>query len=278
MKSKKKIVVLDTGSNDGTYEKLQSDNRIYKVEQKIITPWRFDTARNESMKLIPDDTDICVVADLDQVFRPGWGDELRKAFDDGYEQVHGDVIYYDENGEEATRILSNQVHSNSSDWHWVRPVHEYITCGRNDVNSVVSSNFVIEHHQDTSKSRYNYLELVEAEYKKNQSDITCAIYYGLELSNYERYDEALEVFLKADEEPGSDDQRLKYLIKFNVSTLYNLRGEYECALLYAYGAYCILKNRRSYVLLADIYHNMNSKDLEIQNLIKALDVKEQYKS
>jgi hypothetical protein len=52
------ICVLDTGSTDSIYDKLSKYNII--LEQKIINPWRFDVARNESMKLIPSDADICV--------------------------------------------------------------------------------------------------------------------------------------------------------------------------------------------------------------------------
>lgn len=58
------IVVLDTGSTDGSYEMLKEDSRITCVEQKIINPWRFDVARNESMKLVPEDTDILFVLTL----------------------------------------------------------------------------------------------------------------------------------------------------------------------------------------------------------------------
>lgn len=65
------ITVLDTGSTDGTLEFLQKDPRVTKVEQKIITPWRFDVARNESMKLIPDDADVLVCTDPDEYFEPG---------------------------------------------------------------------------------------------------------------------------------------------------------------------------------------------------------------
>ena len=63
------VVVLDTGSSDDTVEKLR--RRGATVEQAEILPWRFDTARNRSLALVPDDADICVCTDLDEVFHPG---------------------------------------------------------------------------------------------------------------------------------------------------------------------------------------------------------------
>ena len=64
------ICVLDTGSIDKSVELLKENN--VHVESMIIDPWRFDTARNKSLELIPKDTDICVCTDLDEVFLPGW--------------------------------------------------------------------------------------------------------------------------------------------------------------------------------------------------------------
>jgi len=58
MKEADKIIVLDAGSDDNTVELLKK----YGVEVyvKEIKPWRFDIARNESLKLIPEEYDICV--------------------------------------------------------------------------------------------------------------------------------------------------------------------------------------------------------------------------
>ena len=46
MKEADDIYVLDTGSNDHTREELKK--RGVHVTKKIIKPWRFDVARNES--------------------------------------------------------------------------------------------------------------------------------------------------------------------------------------------------------------------------------------
>ena len=58
------IVVLDTGSTDGTWELLQQKAII--CAQEIIAPFRFDVARNKAMNLIPKDCDICLPLDIDQ--------------------------------------------------------------------------------------------------------------------------------------------------------------------------------------------------------------------
>ena len=71
------IVVLDTGSTDGTYEKLQQDSRVTIVKQEEIKPWRFDVARNKSMELIPEDADILVCTDFDELFEPNWAQKLK---------------------------------------------------------------------------------------------------------------------------------------------------------------------------------------------------------
>ena len=99
MKEADEIVVLDTGSKDGTPELLQSlgakveTKRYVKwgsvseykriVAAKKETPWRFDWARNDSIdlakRLVPD-ADILVCTDLDEILLPGWREKLEKAW------------------------------------------------------------------------------------------------------------------------------------------------------------------------------------------------------
>jgi glycosyltransferase involved in cell wall biosynthesis len=75
------ICVLDTGSTDGTYEKLLELQSKYPgkviVGQKTYKPWRFDVPRNDSMKLIPEDADIYFCTDLDEILESGWYDDIQ---------------------------------------------------------------------------------------------------------------------------------------------------------------------------------------------------------
>ena len=85
------ICALDTGSTDGTFERLKELESQFpnymKVEQKEIKPWRFDVARNESMKLIPEDTDICVSIDFDDVFPDDWKEIIIEDIEKGYNKI-----------------------------------------------------------------------------------------------------------------------------------------------------------------------------------------------
>lgn len=64
------VFVLDTGSTDGTVEKLRERGAI--VFEKIIKPWDFSKARNAILKQIPKEFNVLVSVDLDEVFHAGW--------------------------------------------------------------------------------------------------------------------------------------------------------------------------------------------------------------
>ena len=118
------IAVLDTGSTDGTYELLQDfANKEYKgrliLDQKVITPWRFDTARNESLKLVTKDTIIYFCTDLDELFDSSWAQPLRENWVDGFYErgVYKYAWSYLEDGVTPRRIFYyNKIHSKN--WGW----------------------------------------------------------------------------------------------------------------------------------------------------------------
>ena len=98
------ICVLDTGSEDGTVEKLADWG--VTVKQECIAPWRFDAARNRSLALVPADTDICVCTDLDEYFRPGWRKALEQAWTAGTEQLRYTYIWsFGPDGRPGTEFL-----------------------------------------------------------------------------------------------------------------------------------------------------------------------------
>lgn len=184
------IVVLDTGSDDDTYELLKNDSRVYRVEQKEINPWRFDVARNESMKLIPSDANILLCTDLDEVLEPGWAAAIKKNWQDGF-HVRGWYKYawsHDANGEPGRIFYYDKLHSNDG-WYWKAPVHEYLYNDKYNKEyeikhtlNLFDKGVYLHHYPDYSKPRSSYLPLLELRTEEDEND-----YYGKYYLAHEYY-------------------------------------------------------------------------------------------
>lgn len=118
------VVVLDTGSKDGTVERLRARGAQVTVER--ILPWRFDAARNRSLELVPEDVDLCVCTDLDEVFHPGWREALERAWRPGCGRVSYRYTWsFQQDGSEGVVFWSDKIHTRRG-YRWVHPVHEVL--------------------------------------------------------------------------------------------------------------------------------------------------------
>lgn len=194
------IVVLDTGSEDNTFELLKADSRVYRAEQKVISPWRFDVARNESMELIPEDANILVCTDLDEILEPGWANVLREKWIEG---THTRATYkyawsHDENGQPARIFQYNKVHS--KDWVWNFPVHECLVHKDDPLNGDypyeqelrVFDEMYLHHYPDPTKSRGTYLPLLELRKAEYPTDYYGKIYLAHEYYYRGFYQKAID--------------------------------------------------------------------------------------
>ena len=194
MKEADEIVVLDTGSSDNTISKLKSHNIV--VKQKIINPWRFDIARNESIKLIPKDTDICVCTDLDEIFNKGWREELEKVWKNDTNRCR--YIYnwnLDENNIPKVSFYYEKIHSYKG-YKWIYPVHEVLNYFQKNENYVTTDKIILNHYPDTTKSRSSYLPLLELSVKENPNNDRNMHYLGREYMYYGKYQEAIDILKK----------------------------------------------------------------------------------
>ncbi len=164
------IVVLDTGSTDGTYEKLKENPKVTRVEQKIINPWRFDVARNESLKLAPEDAEIFVCTDFDERFVPGWGKVLREGWEDDADR--GIYMYawdHNESGEPTNVFHYDKIHTRG--YKWIFPVHEVLWPDYDRTTPEKRIDFgeqiYLHHYQDLTKNRKSYLDLLKISVEEN---------------------------------------------------------------------------------------------------------------
>lgn len=185
-------VILDTGSDDDTVKRAKELGIITEVRE--INPWRFDQARNASLYLVPDDADICIALDMDEVFQPGWRDALESiTLTENIRPRYKYVWSWKEDGSEGVVYNGDKIHPRHG-YEWRHPVHEVIGPLNKKPENHVVVDMEIHHHPDSSKPRSQYLPLLKLSVQEDPDDPRNAYYYARELYYYKKYDEAVVEF------------------------------------------------------------------------------------
>ncbi len=189
------IYVLDTGSTDNSVKLLKKKGCHVKV--KKIDPWRFDVARNLSLEMIPKDADVCVCLDLDEIFLPGWRQEIEQIWDSNTTRLK--YMYHWKLKEDGTPLVyfyTDKIHARQG-YHWKHPVHEVLTYQENKMEVFkTASNILLKHYPDIKKSRSSYLPLLELSVKESPEDDRNTHYLGREYMFYEKWNEAIDTLIK----------------------------------------------------------------------------------
>ena len=184
------FVIGDTGSTDGTADiAYKAGATVYDIR---IKPWRFDRARDSVLSLVPDYIDVCVALDLDEVLEPGWREEVERCWQPGVTTR----MRYTFDWSCGIVFKSEKIHSRWG-YMWHHPVHERIVPdGRCTEMWADSDKLLVRHLPDPSKSRGQYLPLLELSVKEDPHCPRNALYYARELSFYGKNIEAIEAFNK----------------------------------------------------------------------------------
>jgi len=178
------ILIADTGSTDDTV-KLAKENGA-KVSPIAITPWRFDDARNAALSLIPKDIDICVSLDLDEELQPGWREEIERVWVEGTTRLR-----YKFDWGAGIAFFYEKIHARHG-YRWVHPCHEYPTPYLIDEKYAQTEMLLVIHKPDPTKSRGQYLPLLEMSIKEDPIDPRNAFYYARELSFHGQWQRAVD--------------------------------------------------------------------------------------
>jgi glycosyltransferase involved in cell wall biosynthesis len=188
------IFIADTGSTDDTAELAVKHGAI--VHDICITPWRFDLARNAALALIPRDYDVCISLDLDEVMEPGWREEIERVWVEGTTRLR----YYFDWGC-GIKFLYEKIHARHG-YLWHHPCHEYpVPDGRITEVWAQTDKLLVSHHPDPTKSRGQYMDLLELSVKEDPRCPRNAFYHARELTFHERWQDAIHALNKYLEMP-----------------------------------------------------------------------------
>jgi hypothetical protein len=188
------VLIADTGSTDATVELAEAFGAaVYDI---TITPFRFDLARNAALALVPRDIDVCVSLDLDEVLEPGWRAEIERVWVNGATRMR-----YSFDWSKGVVFKSDKIHARSG-YHWHHPCHETLRADPRLAEVWADTDtLLVRHLPDDTKSRAQYLDLLEVASTEDPHCPRNAIYHARELVFVGRWadaDKALDRYLAMD--------------------------------------------------------------------------------
>lgn len=239
--------ILDTGSTDDTVAIAESLGVATKVRR--FDPWRFDLARNTALALLPNDINFCISLDMDEVLQPSWRQALETFFKENSTVNRPRYKYvwsWKEDGSEGLVYGGDKIHS-MGDYEWKHPVHEVLVPLNGEKQGFVKG-LEIHHHPDPTKSRGQYLPLLELAVEEDPNNDRNRFYLGREYYFGGQLDKAYSQFVlhtKLSKWPPEIAASLRYMAKIEpvLGRQLLLRA---CAIDPG--------RRESWVALADYYH------------------------
>jgi len=178
------ILIADTGSTDNTVKyALECGAKVHDI---CISPWRFDKARDTALALIPRDFDVCISLDLDEILEKGWREEIERVW-----KAETTRLRYKFDWGCGISFFYEKIHHRHG-YHWHHPVHEYPRPdGRTNEIYAHTDMLLVSHHPDPTKSRGQYMPLLELAIKEDPHCPRNAFYHARELTFYSRWQEAI---------------------------------------------------------------------------------------
>lgn len=208
-------LVCDTGSTDNTAELLKQGG-VTVVPIKVL-PWRFDTARNTALNLLPADIDICIWQDLDEALFPLWREELEQHW------------------EPDATIANHKYRNNDKPWQWHSKIHARHNCyWTGAVHETLHwnipekelwlHNVFLDEQQDIGKDRRGYLNLLEKKVKEGDNNWRTYYFLANEYQSSNDLDKAIETRIKSYEACKDGDIISSYIAK-NIAINYGYQDK-----------------------------------------------------
>jgi tetratricopeptide (TPR) repeat protein len=123
---------------------------------------------------------------MDEVLESGWREKIEAAW---VPDVTTNLWYYFDWGQ-GLKFPHHKIHSRHG-YHWHHPCHEELRIDSR-VKHVTAwcPELLVSHYPDLSKSRGQYMDILEVSYKEDDKDPQHVFYYARELTFNRRWDEA----------------------------------------------------------------------------------------
>ena len=144
--------------------------------------------------MIPNEYDICISLDLDEIMMPGWKEEILKIWENDTDRIKYIYNWYIENSIPKISFYADKIHKRIG-CKWVNPVHEVLEFDHEE-KQIFTDNIIINHYPDREKSRANYLPLLELSVRENPLNDRNMHYLGREYMYYGRWNDAIDTLIK----------------------------------------------------------------------------------
>lgn len=173
------IIVVGVDPGDTTGDILADFGA--KVVRVSLPKFRFDHYRNEVLKHVPEDIDVCVSLDLDEVPQKGWREEIEKAWVKGTTRLHYKLQWSEDSVFEYDRIHARH------GYIWRHANHEGVYAIRPEFEKSVNCDLKIYHYPDNEKDRSKNIELLEMAVEEEPESQRMRWYLAREYLYLEKY-------------------------------------------------------------------------------------------
>jgi len=238
------VVVTDTGSTDGTPDLLRDQG--IEVHESRIVPWRFDTGTNCALCHVPDDVDICVKLDLDEVIVSLDGHEWRRELEQLWTNDVIQIGYWytwswHVRGEvPAVRFRTANIHARKG-YIWQHAGHAALTATEKGTKAEAEN--VEIHHYMESKTRPNYLPLLQLAVWENRCPRTL-FYLGREYYFRKANEECINTLLEYLDNPAAKWKAERSNAMRLIGVSYERMGDVDRALSFLMQAHAEYPNVR----------------------------------
>ena len=183
------VLIADTGSTDNTQALAINCGAI--VHEIFISPWRFDMARDAALALLPSDIDVCISLDLDEELQPGWRDEIERVW-----KAETTRLRYKFDWGQGIAFYYEKIHARKG-YRWHHPCHEYPVPDKRLTEVWAQTDMLLVIHKpDPTKSRGQYMDLLQLAVNEDPRCPRNAFYYARELTFNRRWQDAIDALNK----------------------------------------------------------------------------------